>query len=722
MKTIYLFLILIIYTLPSISQSKQEQKAKAFFWGENDRYKKAITIPDKWKNESAVIIYKNENYDFHKFGKNMTYKSSIRKRIKLLDKAAVKDFSEFAFKKQFKFKRGSFTGKQGRTIVGVKIIKPNGDEIEIDTNKDAVKIDGKTKIAIENLEVNDIIDFYIYTIEPIKSYDAFGFKPVQITLSEEYPIIDFKLFFETENDFFINFNSYNGAPDLKKIPTKKHSIRRYSLDASNINKYTSKRWLYPLVELPSYKFQVYFAKTKELEDDAHAFLPKKENIIKKKVLIDDIKNYYDFVFSHYRMTTRTTKPMRKYFKDKKFETDYEKVIARYYYMRHFYYNQFKEDSYAWKASRFYVKRESVISKTKRRFYEHFKDFLKRHSIPYEMVLVKQRYDGNMDDLLLSNNVSVLLKVKTEKPLYLDFYARHNTYNTLPYLIEGNTAYLLTRKRQKIDSVKKITLPISSYLQNEHKKNISLHIDPNFSNISISILNQFKGHIKIKEQNNRLIFSDYLYDDHKKYGSKPFFDLLKKSKKKKIDFKNKFNALKKTLKEKQKEKFEKHIKTDFNFEDIENYTYDIIKTGRYSFDSYFSYTESFTVKNELIKKAGPNYIIEIGKLLTSQIDLTEKERHRKENIYMTYPRSYNHVITFNIPEGYTISGVDKLNKFVDNSTGAFISNAKIEGNTLIINTSKQYKNNYEPNSNWSLMVDFLDTAFQFTNEKILLKKS
>ena len=95
--------------------------------------------------------------------------------------------------------------------------------------------------------------------------------------------------------------------------------------------------------------------------------------------------------------------------------------------------------------------------------------------------------------------------------------------------------------------------------------------------------------------------------------------------------------------------------------------------------------------------------------------------RKENIHLNYPKSFNYNIKIKIPEGYSVSGLDKLNISIDNSTGAFISNTKIEGDSLIIKTSKQYKNNYEPNSNWNLMLEFLDAAHQFTNEKILLKK-
>lgn len=98
----------------SYSQSKQTAEIKNFFWGEKDNFKNSYNIPEKWKNESAVIIYKNVNYDYHKFGKSITYTSSIRKRIKLLDKAAVENFSEFSFNKNFWTRRGyySYWGKR----------------------------------------------------------------------------------------------------------------------------------------------------------------------------------------------------------------------------------------------------------------------------------------------------------------------------------------------------------------------------------------------------------------------------------------------------------------------------------------------------------------------------------------------------------------------------------------------------------------------------------
>ena len=381
-------LLFIAFSIVTFAQSKEELEAKDFFWGSSDTYKNVTEIPEKWANESAVILYKNENYDFHKFGKNVTYTSSVRKRIKLLDKAAVEEFSEFAFTKRFRSSKGRYTWKEkGNNYVGVKIIKPDGSEIEIDVEKESVEVDGETKVAIANLEIGDIIDYYFYRLEPFKATYAFGFDPVETNLGEEYPTVDFKLFFETENDFFINFKSFNGASKLEEIPTEKKNMRRYELVASDIEKNESIRWFYPLLELPSYKFQVYFARSGKFEDRALAFLPEKEKIIKTSVSKEEVLDLYDSRFK----PDGDIGDVRKFFKKKDFSSDEEKVTEAFYFMRHYYLTRFVEAMFVKDADIMYnpfvFYGYPVFIDNQKQFVRHFTEFLKREKIKYEIVLI-----------------------------------------------------------------------------------------------------------------------------------------------------------------------------------------------------------------------------------------------------------------------------------------------------------------------------------------------
>lgn len=718
---IYYAIFTLFVSLSVFAQSKEAEAAKEFFWGTDDQYKDVTDIPEKWNKESAVVLLKNVNYDFHKFGKNVTYKTSLRKRIKLLDKAAVEEFSEFAFQKRFRSTKGRYTWrKKGNNFVGIKIIKPDGKEIEIDVEKESVEVDGENKIAISNLEIGDIIDYYFYRLEPFKSTYAFGFDPVETALNDEYPIMDYKLFIETENDFFINFNTYNGAPDLKELPTEKRNMRRYELSASDIDKSEYTRWFFPLLELPSYKFQVYFARSGKFEDRAMAFLPEKETIIKSSVAKEEVLDLYENRFR----PDGDIGDVKDFFKKKTYKNSSEKVTAAYYYMRHYYLTRFVEAMFAKEANIMYnpfvYYGYPVFIQNQKQFVKHFTEFLKREKIKYDIVVAKKRYDGSIDDLLIERNVNVMIRVNTPTPLYAELFSIHTNINEFSPLIEGTDVYLLSPTKKKIDVIKKGSLPVSTHLDNETKKEITVTLKDDFSGIQIASVNHHKGHTKTEELYERLLFSDYVYEDYAKYGTKDWISMMKR-KKDKARYKKELDALDQKLKTKQEEKFKAAAEADFSLEDFEDYTYSINATGRYAFDDYFTYSENFTINNALLKKAGPNYIIEIGKLIGGQIDLEEKERNRTADVHVDYARSYNYNIDLVIPDGYTVAGLDKLNKSVDNETGAFKSSAVIEGNLLKIQTSKQYKHNFEPNANWAKMIAFLDEANQFSNEKILLKK-
>ena len=729
MKRTLFYITLLLFSYSAISQSKEELRVRDFFWGEHDKYSNALEIPDKWKNESAVVLFKNENYDFHKSGKNITYTTATRKRIKLLDKNSVLKYSEFKFDDLFTqpskayiyFVPVSIKAKRKKGyFIGIKVVKQDGTEIIIDFEEEAIQQDEEVKIAISNLEVGDIIDYYIYKENSFKSKEAYGFDPVESILADEYPIVNYKLFFETENDFFINFNSFNGAPKLKEIETKKNNTRRYSLEVSDLEKYDSKIWFYPLVDLPTYKFQVFFARSGKFENRALAFLPEKESIIKENVSQEEVLELYDNRFK----PDDKIKVVNKFLKNHTFNDESEKVIAVYYYLRHHYLTRYIEAYYITEAGIIdypfgYYNSSPVYLDDQKEFIIRFGKFLKDEKIPYEIVVAKKRFDGSIEDLLIEQNVDVFLKINLPNPLFLNYFGPYTSVDEVSPFIEGTDAYILSASKNKLDHIFKSKLPTSSFLDNESSKEIIFSVNNDLSEAAVQIKSKHKGHQKNNQYYRKLIYTDYVYEDYEKYNTLPFIELLSKKSRKK--FEPKIDALTTQLKENRLERLQKLTENEFGIDHIEDYTFEVIETGRYGFDSYLSYNESFKTKDAFIKRAGPNHIVELGKLITDQIELTEKDRTRSENIYMAYPKSYTYKITFQIPAGYEAIGLDKFNINIDNTTGSFISQAELDGDKIKVSVSKNYKNNYEPNSNWPLMVNFLDAANQFTNEKILLKK-
>lgn len=715
-----IYILVALCSLSAFSQKKEE--IRDFFWGKSDKYKKIVPVPDKWKNESAVIVLKQQFYDYHKFAKNVTYTSAARKRIVLQDLAAVKEFSEFEFKDKFRTDKGIYASKASTKTIGVKVVKPDGKEIVINVDKEAKEVEGEKKIAIPHLEVGDIIDFYVYSVEPFVSDGSVRFDPVETTIGDVYPIMDFKLDFNAEKNFFINFNTYNGAPELKEFQGEKKGERKYQLVAKDIEKNEFPRWFLPLVELPCYKFQVFFAVSDKFEGRVDGFLSSDENVVKKTVNKEDIFNYFNDKFK----PSGDIGHIKRFLKDKNFKSQEEKVREVYYFTRHKYFTQFIEpivvnDSHLFYADYYYTNDNPIFLSSETAFINHFMEFLKDNKIDYDIIVGTKKENGKIEDLLLQSNTTVLLRVNTPTPIYLEYFSSFSSADMFTDELEGTGAYVLeVSKGKKVIDAQSIKLPETTPADNYSKIVSNVKFNADMSGLAVKRDLTYLGHLKESEQGDKLYFFDYVYEDNKKYGTQPIMDRIT-NKKEKAKIQPKFDAMISSYKDKQKERLKKAISDEFDFE-IDDYSMNVVNTGRFGKKVPLTIEETFNIKNNLVKRAGENYIFEIGKMITGQIEINEKEKNRTNNIYMPFPRSFENEIIFEIPEGYTAVGLDKLNKNVENETGAFVSKATQEGSKIVIKTSKKYNHYYEPNANWSKMIAFLDAAYQFSQEKILLKKN
>src|SRR5690606_30061489 len=142
------------------------------------------TIPDKWKNQSAVIIAKSNLLSYRKavLLSALNHNQYYHNRIMLLDKSAVEEYAQFSLP-------GSRVGGVGTkylTYAGFKIIKPDGREMEVSLNdlvKEEQKFNSSTferyKLAIPNLEIGDILDYYMAEEETfVISSKYYAFDPV----------------------------------------------------------------------------------------------------------------------------------------------------------------------------------------------------------------------------------------------------------------------------------------------------------------------------------------------------------------------------------------------------------------------------------------------------------------------------------------------------------------------------------------------------------------
>ena len=122
----------------------------------------------------------------------------------------------------------------------------------------------------------------------------------------------------------------------------------------------------------------------------------------------------------------------------------------------------------------------------------------------------------------------------------------------------------------------------------------------------------------------------------------------------------------------------------------------------------------------MKKAGDNLLLDAGKLIGGQWIPTEKERKRDWNAYLSSPMSIENEIVIDIPEHYTVEGIENLNKNIDNECGRFTSSATIDEGKLRITTSKVYKKKFVSKNDWNILLNMIDVTNDFYSQSVMFK--
>ncbi len=717
-----IFSLLLIFTISFVQtgfaqKEKTAIEVKKMIWPTKDVAEKYKATEAQKKDQSAVILYQKKYYNYKKKNKFAFREQYYRRRIQLLDQAAVKEYSDFEYDDE-KYKE--YWGDQGTNKIkgiryfNVKIIKPDGREIKIDVKKHTVKEDDVKKLAIPNLEKGDIVDYYYYHYKRLKAPMGYDFPSVETALVSDYPIVKYDVDINLERTFYFNFKNLNGAPDLKPAKTSNPKQKRYMLSMENIQPKKAKYWIFPYLAYPTIKFQVHFIPNSSLKKYANGFISKEKGVVKKSVSKEEVLNFYKnkYHFSSYvRSSVNKNKKIKeeilKKYEDIRFRSLILYIPAIESGIKYF---NFAKMTYA-----------QDLTKPSD-FFAYMADYLRGKKIKYEMVVVKKRPFGGIDDLILAENLHMVMKIflPGNEVMYLQSF-NLSPLNGIageihPYF-EGNSAYSMTSKSRKFNSIKKVSLPVTTKDDNTLTRQTTVSFDQGFDKISYQSKLIASGHKKdVRDYYVRPY--QYLDSDFKRYEVRQFYEFGSKSTRK--ENKKRYEAYKNKAKKEHLKKL-KEFTEDRNEIKIDNYKLVVDNFGRYHDKPNLELTETYTITDGLTKKAGRNILFQAGKLIGKQIHIDKKEMERTEDIYKDYASTTQNIITINIPEGYTVKGLDKFNKSVTNETGSFVSSAKQDGNKIIITVKESYNKIFEPNKNWQKLVDILNTSYQFNQEKLLFKK-
>src|SRR5262249_12455898 len=156
----------------------------------------------------------------------------------------------------------------------------------------------------------------------------------------------------------------------------------------------------------------------------------------------------------------------------------------------------------------------------------------------------------------------------------------------------------------------------------------------------------KGHYKSDVQKKLILVEDYCNSERKLLGATNTITEELAANKNKTGYATELKAAFDKARSRQKDEFIDEAKTWFGQPITDMTAYKMENMGVRHYRPDFIYSSKFNMGG-LIKKAGNNLIVEIGKLQGEPMNISPAQRKRKLDIYMPFARSLQTQITLHI---------------------------------------------------------------------------
>ncbi|PLX07538.1 MAG: hypothetical protein C0596_11475 [Marinilabiliales bacterium] len=419
--------------------SDETGDAYTLYFSEHDNDKFEITeIPEKWKNESAVIICQEHVFSYLREKCYSYISESFRRRVKLQDKAAVELFSELYFIKSDDIYN-----------IRINIYKPDGSVIDVSID-DAVEVTQEVprifrygniktyqynKLAVPNLEIGDILDYEISE----KNADVNG---SIYSLVSSYPIMNQSYVFTLDIGFLLKFNSYNGAPSLEYNSNGKDCYNReraivktYRIDDYDREKIPDINWLNIYRSYPYIKFTIYSPRVyKHL--DFYVTNHEKRISVDEDINFDLLRRNYCAglnVYGNLSYCIHEPSLLRMARKDELLcDSEIEKLellneMFRFFY---FYHNEYTNDIHY-----------GDVEPNKFIYVWTFRSLLKYYKIDSEFVICIDKDMGSVKNVVYAYELYFGLKLNLDKEIYIFPFDLYSDFGDIPIELQGSEALI-----------------------------------------------------------------------------------------------------------------------------------------------------------------------------------------------------------------------------------------------------------------------------------------
>lgn len=174
---------------------------------------------------------------------------------------------------------------------------------------------------------------------------------------------------------------------------------------------------------------------------------------------------------------------------------------------------------------------------------------------------------------------------------------------------------------------------------------------------------------------------------------------------------------------ERELIEKDLFKNYNIQaDFITATVKNIDVERIGLDPFI--VEASYPATDLLKKAGTNFIFEIGAVIGKQMEFYS-DKPRKLPIQLNSGRSYERTITLDLPQGYHIKNIEDLDKvyYLDSenkSLAYFTITHQLQDNKLTITNLEGYNFTELPVSYWDEYRKIINAAADFNKLSLILE--
>ena len=709
-RVVFSILLVQLFTLSVNADEKADylklaQKVRQEVWSSTPADFQKRTVPDRYKNASAVILsyYRELSTDYYRKATadlvlNLRLTRQIdctdmeRMLIQINDKKALKDYSEFTFKTKSRKWTWGYHHKT-QTVLGIRVIKKNGNVQEVSLDDYVDVKEGKNdkdlsqKIAVPGLEVGDCID--VFSLDQIDTQEQ-QLDPFYFVLRQDEPVLYTKVHCVLDQSLATVYRTMNGAPDFTQTTDKdKNAVLDMVMDKPIDAE--SSIWYNSLEQSPFIEMYITPTKSKvAVVENAMRQKGVRGNPDVTPILQDDWKLLKSYVSKGGYSPAGLPSTYKSVFKSAKKE------------------GMSAEE----KADRIYSF-EYVSSGSSQRAFNTVANYLRKLGVELEMGITTPFGALPVDKLINYNSTSWFFRLKGT-----DVYYFPGTYpkvaSEIPYIYQGRKAYMQ-------DSEEQITIPVSQAEDNKSVNDMVVKLDGTKLDISRKVT--YSGEQKMYGQSlvspdNTLFGSSQLeaYWRYLKYDDKDPYSCY--TKKESTELKGAFNE------------FRKNAIDPFKAEISSYHDADPVQVGGYGVDcvgirrdsSNFVYHVDY-VMDGMVKRAGNNYLLSVGKLIGSSLKLEGKDRERIDDVWrkMAFVDEWN--IEIPLPKGYKVSAeaLKKIETSVANECGEFTVKATAGNESVKVYVCKCFAHRVEPVSNWSKLLALVDACSAFADKQMVIAK-